>query len=41
MIEWERLEIASRKLEIPRKFSCKDGHDKDRNGKDLTEAEEI
>ena len=40
-IERERLEIASRKLEIPRKFSCKDGHDKDRNGKDLTEAEEI
>ena len=40
-IERERLEITSRKLEIPRKFSCKDGHDKDRNGKDLTEAEEI
>ena len=39
-IERERLEI-SRKLENPRTFSCKDGHDKDRNGKDLTEAGEI
>ena len=27
-IEWERLEIASRKLEIPREHSCKDGHNK-------------
>ena len=26
--EWERLEISSRKLAIPRKFSCKDGHNK-------------
>ena len=26
--EWERLEISSRKLEIPREFSCKDGHNK-------------
>ena len=25
-IEWERLEISSRKLEIPREHSCKDGH---------------
>ena len=25
-IEWERLEISSRKLEIPREISCKDGH---------------
>ena len=24
-MEWERLEIASRKLEIPREHSCKDG----------------
>ena len=24
--EWERLEISSRKLEIPRNISCKDGH---------------
>ena len=27
-IECKRLEISSRKLEIPGKFSCKDGHDK-------------
>ena len=27
-IEWERLEISSRKLEIPREHSCKDGLDK-------------
>ena len=27
-IEWERLEISSRELEIPREHSCKDGHDK-------------
>ena len=27
-IEWERLEISSRKLEIPRKSSCKDEHNK-------------
>ena len=26
--EWERLEISSRKLEIPRNISCKDGLDK-------------
>ena len=32
-IEWERLEISSRKLEI--------GSIKDRNGMDLTEAEDI
>ena len=25
---WERLEISSRKLEIPRKISCKYGHNK-------------
>ena len=25
-IEWERLEISSRKLEIPGNISCKDGH---------------
>ena len=40
-IEWGRLEISSRKLEIPRDFSCKDGHNKDRNCMDLTEAEDI
>ena len=27
-IEWERLEISSRKLEIPREISCKDGLNK-------------
>ena len=37
----ERLEISSRKLEIPRELSCKDGLNKDRNGMDLTEAENI
>ena len=26
--EWERLAISSRKLEIPRDISCKDGHNK-------------
>ena len=26
--EWERLEIASRNVEIPRKHSCKDGLNK-------------
>ena len=40
-IEWERLEISSRKLEIPRKFHAKMGSIKDRNGMDLTEAEDI
>ena len=38
-IEWERLEISSRKLEIPREhFMCSI---KDRNSMDLTEAEDI
>ena len=35
-IEWERLEISSRKLEIP-----KMGTIKDRNCMDLTKAEHI
>ena len=39
-IEWERLEISSRKLQIPREHA-KLGTVKDRNGKDLTEAEDI
>ena len=42
--EWERLEISSRKLEIPREhgtFHAKMGSIKDRNGMDLTEAEDI
>ena len=37
--EWERLEISSRKLEIPREHFM--GLMKDRNGMDLTEAEDI
>ena len=41
--EWERLETSSRKLEIPREqaFHAKMGSIKDRNGMDLTEAEDI
>ena len=39
-IEWERLEISSRKLEIPREHA-KMGSIKERNGRDLTEAEYI
>ena len=41
--EWERLEISSRKSEIPRehKFYAKMGSIKDRSGMDLTEAEDI
>ena len=41
--EWERLEISSRKLEIDTKgiFHAKMGTIKDRNGIDLTEAEDI
>ena len=46
--EWEKLEISSRKLEIPKEHSCKDGLDKgqkwyghDRNGMDITEVEDI
>ena len=39
-IEWEILEITSRKLEIPRGH-FKMGSIKDRNGMDLTEAEDI
>ena len=41
-IEWERLEISSRKLEIPKEmFQAKIGTIKDRNSMDLTEAEDI
>ena len=40
-IEWERLEISSRKLKIPREHSCKMDTVKDRNDKDLTKAEDI
>ena len=41
-IEWERLEISLRKLEIPRGiFHAKMGTIKDKNSMDLTEAEDI
>ena len=41
-IEWERLGSSSRKLKIRRKqFHAKMGSIKDRNGTDLTEAEDI
>ena len=39
-VEWERLEIFSRKLEISRNISWKFGHDKGQK-QDLREAEEI
>ena len=40
-IEWERLEISSRKLDTKGTFHVKMGTIKDRNGTDLTEAEDI
>ena len=41
-IEWERLEISSRKLRDTKgTFHAKMGSIKDRNGRDLTEAEDI
>ena len=43
-IEWERLEISSRKLELPREHFMQRCPLKDRNGMlgiDLTEAEDI
>ena len=41
-IEWERLDISSRKLVITKgKFHANMGKIKDRNGMDLTEAEDI
>ena len=42
-IEWEKLEISSRKIEIHTEgtFHAKMGTIKDRNGMDLTEAEDI
>ena len=39
--EWERLEISSRKLEIPREHFIQKWVQKDGNGMDLTEAEDI
>ena len=41
-MEWERLEISSRKLrDTKRTFHAKMGTIKDRNSEDLTEAEQI
>ena len=41
-IEWEKLEISSRKLEIKKgTFHAKMGSIKERNGMDLREAEDI
>ena len=39
--KWENLEISSRKLEIPKEHFMKSWAQKDRNGMDLTEAEDI
>ena len=39
--EWERLEVSSRKIEIPREHFMLMGSIKNRNGMDLTEAEAI
>ena len=42
IIEWKRLEISSRKLRDTKvTFHAKMGSIKDRNGMDLTEAEDI
>ena len=38
-IEWESLEIASRKLQIPREHFMQDELKKDKNSMDLTEAD--
>ena len=40
-IEWERLEISSRKLDTKGTFHAKMGTIKDKNGMDLTEAKDI
>ena len=40
-IEWKRLEISLRKLEIPREHCIKRGTIKDKNAKELTEEEMI
>ena len=39
--EWERLEISSRKLDTKGTFHAEIDTIKDRNGMDLTEAEDI
>ena len=41
IIEWERLEISSRKLDTKGTFHAKMDSKKDRNGMDLTGAEDI
>ena len=41
IIEWERVDISSRKLEIPREHFMQRWAQKDRNDIDLTEAEDI
>ena len=41
IIEWERLEFSSRKLDTKGTFHAKMGTIKDGIGKGLTEAEEI
>ena len=40
-VEWKRLEISSRKLDTKGTFHAKMGSIKDRNGRDLTDAEDI
>ena len=40
-MEWERLEISSRKLDTKGTFHAKMGTIKDKNGMDLTKAEDI
>ena len=40
-IGWERLEISSRKVDILRNISCKDGHNKGQKWYDLTAAKYI
>ena len=40
-MEWGRLEISSIKLDTKGTFHAKMGTIKDRNGMDLTEAEDI
>ena len=41
IIEWERLEISSKKLDTKGTFHAKMGTIKDQNGMDLKEAEDI
>ena len=41
MTEWERLEISKKIRDTKGTFHAKMGSIKDRNGRDLTEAEDI